>query len=400
MRIAITSPALRFGGLEKYTRSLAGQFAAAGHEVAFFETRWRGDWAGWFRESGLAVRSLPLPALRSPAGHAARVARALAGYDAVIANDDAIARAGFGLLPAATTAIVVIHADLAGQYETALGASDDCDAVVGVSDAIAEQAAARLAGRPARLVRVHGGVRVPDAWPKANVVPAGLLALCFVGRVSDCYKGVFLLPGILQGVLDAGMNARLVVAGDGPDLPELRRRFTAAGLGGRVEIAGALSSGEVERLLDRSDLLLLPSRFEGFPLAPLEAMARGAVPVVTLLPGSTDRMIEDGVHGALVASGDAAGFAAAVVALGLDRGQLRRMSEAGWRRVHEEFTEERMGAEFLRLIAELRARPRPAPRSGRVDRSVLGDLPGLPSALAYPACKLRRLAARGAGLLA
>lgn len=392
MRIAIASPALRLGGLERYTRTLGGQLAAAGHAVEFVETRWRGDWAARFREGGLTVRSLPLRALRSPAAHARRVARVLAAYDAVIANDDAIARAGVGLLPAGTATIVVIHADLESQYETAIGSFDDCDAVVGVSDAIVGKAAPRMAGRSARLVRVTGGVRVPEAWPKAGSAPGGPLAICYVGRVSDWQKGVFLLPEILKGVLDAGVDARLTVAGDGPDLAELKLRCAAAGVAGRVDFAGALDEGEVGRLLDRSEQLLLPTRLEGFPLAPLEAMARGVVPVVTLLPGSTDRMIADGVHGALVPLGDVAGFVGAMVALARDRERLRRMSEAGWRRVREEFSEKRMGRDYLRLIGELRARPRTVPRSGRIDLSLLGDFPRLPFVLVRPTRKLWRVA--------
>ncbi len=391
MKIGIVSPALRLGGLENYTRALGGQLSASGHEVEFVETRWRGEWAARFRESGLTVRSLPLPALRSPATHARRVARVLAAYDVVIVNGDAIARAGVGLLPVWTATIVVIHADIDSQYEIAIGASDDCEAVVGVSEAIVVKAATILSGRSERLVRIHGGVRVPATWGKAKSTSGGTLALCFVGRLSDWHKGIYLLPGILKRVLDVGVDARLTVAGDGPDHAELKSRCAAAGVEGKVDFTGALGVGEVDRLLDRSDVLLLPSRFEGFPLAPLEAMARGVVPVLTRLPGSTDRMIDDGVHGILIPLGDVAGFAGAVVALARDRERLRHMSEAGWRRVREEFSEERMGQDYQRLIGELRAHPRTVPRSGRIDFSLLGDFPHLPSVLIRPARKLSRM---------
>lgn len=391
MRIGIVSPALRLGGLDKYSRSLGRQFSAAGHSVEYLETRRRGPWGAWFRGSGFAVRSLPLPPQRSLYRHAVRVARALSDYDAVVVNDDAIARAGLGLVPSWTVAIVVIHGNLASQYETAIGTCDDFDAVVGVSEAIRSQAALALAGRSGSLSCITGGVRVPPEWPNAGRTSGPTLAICYLGRVSDWDKGVFSLPGILRLVREAGVDARLEVAGDGPDLAELRERFTAAGLGGSVVCTGALGETEVERLLERSDVLLLPSRLEGFPLAPLEAMAGGAVPVVTDIPGSTERMIEDGVHGRLVSAGDLPGFADAITALARDRAALRRMSLAGWRRVGAEFTEGRMGAAYLELLERLRSRPRAQARTGRIDQALLGPFPHLPSALVRPARRLQRL---------
>ncbi len=392
MRVAITSPALRLGGLEKYSQTLGRQLKSNGHHVDFVETRWCGAWSSWFRDSGYSVCSLPLPAHRSSVAHAMHVAHELSRSDVVIVNDDAIARAGFGILPSATSTIAVIHTNLPSQFQTAIGSTADLDALVGVSDAIVERVRCDLAGRSPLLVRVHPGVEVPSQWPKKGVASSGPLRMCFVGRISDWDKGVFLLPPILRSVLTAGIDARLVIGGDGPDLAGLRARFAETEADSRVGFPGALAASDALKLLEESDVLLLPSRLEGFPLVPLEAMARGTVPVVTLLPGSTDRMITDGVHGRLVASGDVAGFAEAIVDLARNRDKLREMSEAGWRRVREEFGEERMGAEFLKLIEEVRSRP--GRRSGQIDRSVLGDFPSLPSGLVRPARKLSRILKR------
>jgi glycosyltransferase involved in cell wall biosynthesis len=114
---------------------------------------------------------------------------------------------------------------------------------------------------------------------------------------------------------------RLVVIGDGPLMAPLRERVAALGLAGRVELAGSLPRPAALARLAACDLLLVPSLWEGMPLAPLEAMALG-LPVVASRVGGLPEIIEDGASGVLIDGHDPRPYAAAV----------RRLSEdAAWR---------------------------------------------------------------------
>ena len=75
---------------------------------------------------------------------------------------------------------------------------------------------------------------------------------------------------------------RLVIAGDGSLAPDLEQQTAAAGLANRVDFVGWVSPWDV---LAGADLFVLPSRYEGFPSAMLEAMAAG-VPVVATEAGA------------------------------------------------------------------------------------------------------------------
>lgn len=116
------------------------------------------------------------------------------------------------------------------------------------------------------------------------------LKVLMLGRVDNEAKGVFNLPKIARLLRDAPIS--FTVAGDGPDLEALRTRCALHAE--QVSFLGAVGSKSVPDLLASHDVLLLPSRFEGMPLALVEAIAAGCVPIASHIRGVTDFVIADG----------------------------------------------------------------------------------------------------------
>ncbi|MEZ6196345.1 MAG: N-acetyl-alpha-D-glucosaminyl L-malate synthase BshA [Planctomycetota bacterium] len=90
--------------------------------------------------------------------------------------------------------------------------------------------------------------------------------------------------------------ARLVMVGDGPELGRAERLASELGVADRIHFLG--SQDAVEKILPCADLFLLPSRFESFGLAALEAMACG-VPVLASRAGGLPELVEEGETGGL-----------------------------------------------------------------------------------------------------
>ena len=117
----------------------------------------------------------------------------------------------------------------------------------------------------------------------------------------------------------------LVGSGEGQALSvedELRRRVAERGLGTRVAFAGRVE--RVEDALRAADLFVFPSVFEALGIALVEAAACG-LPAVASRTGGIVDVVEDGVSGRLVAPGDAAALAEALLGLSGDAALRSRM---------------------------------------------------------------------------
>jgi glycosyltransferase involved in cell wall biosynthesis len=142
-------------------------------------------------------------------------------------------------------------------------------------------------------------------------------------------------------------HARLVLAGNGAELPRYRELISALGLGADV----VLLTGDniVSEIYGASDVAALTSWGEGLPGAGLEALACGLPLVATATPGA-DEVPEDGVSGFLVASEPSA-VAGALIALGEDDALRTRMGAAARRRAEANFDVRRTARETLDLYA-------------------------------------------------
>lgn len=138
-----------------------------------------------------------------------------------------------------------------------------------------------------------------------------------VKRVLDCVR-------VLSEVRK-NLDARLVMAGDGPERGPAEGFARELGVAAHVEFLG--KRDHIERLIPEADVLLLPSEMEAFGLAALEAMAC-AVPPVATRTGGVEELITDGADGYVEAVGDVAAQAGRVCQLLTDDALYARISAA------------------------------------------------------------------------
>lgn len=162
--------------------------------------------------------------------------------------------------------------------------------------------------------------------------------------------------GVLLEVFDAihqRVPARLVLIGEGPELPMAKRRIAELGLEDSVDFLGNQEC--MEELLPCADLFLLPSHHESFGLVALEAMACG-VAVIGTSAGGMQEVIEDGRTGFLRHPSDISGWSDTATEILLDQPRRSAMGKAAREEAKERFCSdlivEQYEEEYERALAK------------------------------------------------
>lgn len=182
------------------------------------------------------------------------------------------------------------------------------------------------------------------AWGVDDSVPV----VGFFGRLIE-QKGVDTLLEAWLQVSRQYPAARLVIVGDGKERPVLEARAAALGLNG-VRFAGW--AADAACLMPGCDIIAMPSRWEGFGLVALEAMA-AARPLVASRVSALPEIVVDLETGLLVPPGDAAALAEAIAGLLADPAWAQAMGQAGRARLVEAFSPGRMIDETLAVYEDV-----------------------------------------------
>jgi glycosyltransferase involved in cell wall biosynthesis len=152
-----------------------------------------------------------------------------------------------------------------------------------------------------------------------------LVQIIFVGWMHE-KKGVqFLIPAI-KLLSESRQNFRLIMCGGGDLFDVLVKTCRDLDIERFVDFRGWVKNEEVNRLLNESDIFVLPSLAEGMPNSLLQAMACG-LPVVTTNVSSIPAIVKDQVNGVLVQPGSPEEIYRGLITL-IDNKDLRRTMSA------------------------------------------------------------------------
>ncbi|MDF1505316.1 glycosyltransferase family 1 protein, partial [Roseisolibacter sp. H3M3-2] len=229
--------------------------------------------------------------------------------------------------------------------------------VVCVSEASAADVRAWAPRAAARVVAIPNGVSPAFADGPAGPLPPGVAApfLLCVGNQKP-HKNLAAAVAVLARLRASGHPAlRLVVAGREFAAGGVRELAQAAGVGDAVVAPGEVDDATLRGLYAACGALLFPSRYEGFGLPVLEAMAAGA-PVVASDPPAVAEVAGDAAP--LFAPDDVAGMAAACDRLLVDPAARRAAVERGGARAGG-FRWEETARRTARVLRQVAASPRP-----------------------------------------
>jgi glycosyltransferase involved in cell wall biosynthesis len=207
---------------------------------------------------------------------------------------------------------------------------EGADAVIALGDEWGR--ALRLIAPGARIAVVSNAVE--PGTPVRQAGPAEPVHVLFLGEVED-RKGAFLLLQAWSQLADVAFpgGADLVMAGGGA-VTQARSLVQELGIGDQVRVTGWVAPAEVAALLTESHVLVLPSTFEGQPMAVLEAMAHGLCVVATDVGGVSDLVDDCGV---LIPVGDQTALVDALRQVISDSELRASLGTRAFRRVQDKF---------------------------------------------------------------
>lgn len=253
------------------------------------------------------------------------------------------------------------------QFAWARLAADACDRIICVSESVRAHHAAR-SGLPAGCyVVIPWGIDVEafsrDAASRRRLrrqwgIDPGTVLAAFVGRLES-YKGVDTLLAAMSHLGGRGDAIDLVIAGDGPKHPAVENFISHGEGGSRARLLGHVD--DVRSVLSAADIFVMPSLWEGWPLALGEAMSASLPAVGTDVPGIRD-LIADGRTGLLIEREDPVALADAIRRLADDEVLCARLGEAARTMIVEHFSIDATVAAHERLYDEIAGHRREASR--------------------------------------
>lgn len=351
LRVLLTNENRGFGGAEVHTLEVARGLAARGHYVhlAAKKGSWLAGQEANRKSTGasLTVHLVPMSSEVDPVSvavfralmrrHRIEAVHAQATRDLVLA---ALARK---TLKAPPRLIKSEHTFL-GSHRSQLcdWAYRGADRLVCVSEALRGQMIAALGGPPEHYTVVPNGIDLDRICPGYSAHPK-LREGRWVGAVGS------LIPGkgqedFLQAATRLRTDIRLVVAGDGPEKERLERLAEELGL--KVWFPGFVE--DPISVLAGLEVVVVPSHQETFSLVSLEAMALGK-PLVATRTGGIPEVVEDGVTGTLVPTGDPEALAGAIATYLDDPGRASGHGQGARERATARYTLDSMLTSFERL---------------------------------------------------
>jgi glycosyltransferase involved in cell wall biosynthesis len=209
------------------------------------------------------------------------------------------------------------------------------DGVVANSRKISEEISALSPGVPVRTIPFFtAAAPVPAPEPRPPRRDGDILRIAYLGRLASHKRPLELIEFFAARHQQAPFApARLDLYGGDYDgeADRLRARIAELGLEQSVRLRGAYAPAELDCIFAETDLVVLPSRYEGLPLVLVEAMQRG-VPVVATSAGGTAELGENNPDVLISPGTEWAGFESALHTMAgrIRAGQIDRARLHAW----------------------------------------------------------------------
>jgi glycosyltransferase involved in cell wall biosynthesis len=190
------------------------------------------------------------------------------------------------------------------------------------------------------------------------------LRCLFLGRLSK-NKGVYDLYEIDDRLRAANIEVEWTLMGRGPESDNLMEQWKSKV---NVEFVSPESNSDVLKICAKNDVLVFPTKFEGFPVAMVESMSVGCVPIVSNLPGGIRELVTQDT-GYLCELNNIDQFADNIAYLHQHRPELERLSFNSKATIHKNYNAVNQSPKFQNIFKKILFSEN-APRHHQISKSI------------------------------
>lgn len=276
---------------------------------------------------------------------------------------------------AGVPSIGVLHSDDSfynGVIETFLAGrkQDKLSAFVAVSSRLSLLASANNTHN-SQIVHIPYGVPIPEKNPgKCQKVAS--ISVIYAGRLAQEQKRIQEVVDAMQQCVQQIPGCTGVIVGDGPEREKVEKQISNFSCSQNLRFIGRVLPSEVQSIMQDHDAIILLSDYEGLPIALLEGMACGLVPIVTPMDSGIPELIQHGINGLIVQDRSNA-VVSAVRQLTSDPDLKKKLSYSAKETVARNYSDETSANHWARLLRELYQKNTQQRKAIRIPRNL--DLP-------------------------
>ena len=285
-------------------------------------------------------------------------------------------------IPSKLTSYQIVHDEY--NFSLALRYPNVVDVFVAHSKLYFEALKKELPERVGTIFYLPHGVTV-SSYSRKHQDKINVIRLLFLGRMSET-KGIFDLPKIAYELKKLNVPYEFTCIGNGPELDTLKKLWEHDT---SVIFLSPNTTDDILRICAQHDVFVFPTQFEGTPVALLETMSVGLVPIATDLPGGITEIVTHDI-GFRIPIGNVQLFSRAIKNLFDNPELLNRLSTACREKIKNDFNVKNTAAAYHELFSkyvELYS-------AKQIKRQKLGfrlDHPWIPNEIVKLARTLRRL---------
>lgn len=247
--------------------------------------------------------------------------------------------------------VAVQHSDDPLYYETYSLWQEYIDKCMVISSRI-EDKLLSLGMEKRKMEHLRWEVACEESISRTWNMGSTCLRIGYAGRVTIVSKRVDVLLTLAAKLKERGIYFQMNIAGAGDYSETLQERAKAEGMQECIRLEGCIDRSDIPAFWKRQDIMVSCSEREGHSISQSEAMASGAVPVITDVSGAVDD-VTDGYNGYIVAIGDVDGLANRICSLYHNREMLKKMGQNAHHTIYERQAHMDQAAFWESLIEEI-----------------------------------------------